>query len=78
MPTYRFISRNGDLHELEMDLPDDQSAKNEAKNAFVEAVRDLSPGDELEISMRVETNGREIYAAEARFSCRDKSREEPQ
>lgn len=68
MPAYRFITHNGGDHAVEIECPDDKSARREARQAIAEAAHDaLVDTDQIEMTMTVEAaSGKVIYRG--RFS----------
>lgn len=68
MPLYRFITENGGSHHVDLDLPDDASARREGRKAFAEAAHDaLTEGDHCEMAMQVQRDQRIIYRG--RIAC---------
>lgn len=72
MPQYRFITRNGGDHAVEIDCPDDKAARREARKAFAEAAHDaLIDEDTFEMTIIVENNGRVVYRGRSSFDVGD-------
>lgn len=72
MPLYRFITENGGSHYVDLDLPNDASARAEGRKAFAEAAHDaLSEGDRCEMTMQVQQAERIIYRGHISFESRD-------
>jgi hypothetical protein len=72
MPLYRFITDNGASHRIDLDLPDDASARREARKAFTDAAHDaLTDSDKCEMTLRVELNERVLYRGRLAFDSSD-------
>ncbi|MGO4174479.1 DUF6894 family protein [Bosea sp. TAF32] len=72
MPSYFFHTRDGEKLEIDeegTDLPDDQSARNAAKELLAALNREKLPnGDHMSLSVTVEdAEGTEIYMASLRL-----------
>ncbi|WP_377848752.1 DUF6894 family protein [Bosea sp. UC22_33] len=72
MPSYFFHTRDGENLEFDeegTDLPDDQSARNAAKELLAAMNREKLPnGDHMSLSVTVQNaEGREIYMANLRL-----------
>jgi hypothetical protein len=72
MPSYFFHTRDGDKLEFDeegTDLPDDQSARNAAKELLAAMNREKLPnGDHMSLSVTVQNaEGMEIYMASLRL-----------
>lgn len=72
MPLYRFITDNGGSHYVDLDLPDDASARREGRKAFAESAHDaLTDSESCEITMQVLEAQRIIYRGHISFESRD-------
>lgn len=72
MPTYRFITDNGGSHFVDLELPNDKSARVEGRRAFSEAAHDaLTDGDQGEMIFQVQQAERIIYRGHISFQSAD-------
>lgn len=72
MPRYRFITDNGESHYVDLDLPDDKTARMEGRKAFSEAAHDaLADGDKGELTFQVQQAERIIYRGHIAFQSAD-------
>ncbi|MGO4175581.1 DUF6894 family protein [Bosea sp. TAF32] len=72
MPMYRFITNSGGSHFVDLDLPDDKAARQEARTAFAEAAHDaLTETDNCEITMLVQAGERPVYRGRISFESAD-------
>ncbi|MGO4405685.1 hypothetical protein AB4Z10_15660 [Bosea sp. RAF48] len=72
MPRYRFITRNGGDHAVEIECPNDKAARIEARKAFAEAAHDaLVDSDQIEMTMTVDEGGRVIFRGLFSFAAMD-------
>jgi len=72
MPTYRFLTDNGGSHYVDLDLPDDKSARAEGRKAFSEAAHDaLSEEERGELTFLVQQAERIIYRGHIAFRSDD-------
>lgn len=72
MPIYRFLTDNGGSHYVDLDLPDDKSARAEGRKAFSEAAHDaLAEGDQGELTFQVQQADRIIYRGHIAFQSDD-------
>ncbi|MGX1742449.1 DUF6894 family protein [Bosea sp. NPDC055353] len=72
MPTYRFLTDNGGSHYVDLDLPDDKSARAEGRKAFSEAAHDaLADGERGELTFLVQQAERIIYRGHIAFQSHD-------
>lgn len=72
MPYYRFTTHDVGEHTVDLELPNDTAARQEARKAFAEAARDaLADIDDYQMAMTVETGGRTIYRARIAFNSGD-------
>ncbi|MGX1742264.1 DUF6894 family protein [Bosea sp. NPDC055353] len=72
MPTYRFITDNGSSHYVDLDLPNDKSARAEGRRAFSEAAHDaLTDGERGEMTFQVQHAKRIIYRGHIAFQSAD-------
>ncbi|WP_156407141.1 hypothetical protein [Bosea sp. Root670] len=72
MPNYRFTTDNGGSQYVDLDLPNDMSARVEGRRAFSEAAHDgLADGGRGELTFQVQQAKRIVYRGHIAFQSTD-------